>query len=399
MGNWYVAPLSSPPSNPDGSLANPWATVSIAVDNATAGDIIYLLDGSHGPVVLTDKPFASQVFIISLNLGMASMESLDINGTSSHLSFISIAYAPVLPHAGIRMIEVDGTCSYINLDRLTITGNYAAGHHMDWTPLEWLNTVDGILIQSSNSIVRDCVLTGVYIGISSGGEDNLITGNTVDGFGADAFRSMGDRTTFNYNHAQNCFSIDANHDDGFQSWATDVSGSVDDLTFEYNTMLEWVGDPAHALRGEMQGCGLFDGWYDRLKINYNLIQCTAPHGIATYGVRVGEIMFNTLVDTDLETGQYPRILSNDFKGDIDVSNDVRVENNVANQTTQAAAGTGNTNLNNLVITNYTTQFVDAENGDFTPAVGEGLDGGGHTQGTPAPWLRTISANPTFAVTV
>ena len=65
---------------------------------------------------------------------------------------------------------------------------------------------------------------GSIFGISVSGANALVERNTVSNFSADGLRGLGNFGTFQYNVVKNCYDVNENHDDGFQSWSVGTGG-------------------------------------------------------------------------------------------------------------------------------------------------------------------------------
>jgi hypothetical protein len=194
----------------------------------------------------------------------------------------------------------------------------------------------------------------------------------VNGFSGDGLRAF-DGALVRHNRVLNCVKIDANHPDGFQSYAG-ASGSVTGLTIESNMIIEWTGASDHPLRCKLQGIGLFDGFYDNLIITNNLVAVSAEayHGISVYGGRKARIVNNTVVDLRNRTLLYPAIRIANHKNGTP-STDVLVANNAAMRYFgDASVALNVTFLNNLVIGTPGAVFENPTLSDYRPKRGSAL---------------------------
>ena len=147
--------------------------------------------------------------------------------------------------------------------------------------------------------IRDNRLLNVNFGISVGASDSLITGNLVENFAGDGLRGLGNHCTFEYNTVKNCYKVNANHDDGFQSWSTGPggvgTGEVVGVVLRGNTIINY-DDPNQPYRGTLQGIGCFDGTFVDWVIENNVIITDHWHGITLLGARNCRVINNTVMD-------------------------------------------------------------------------------------------------------
>lgn len=186
----------------------------------------------------------------------------------------------------------------IILDRLDIA---SAANAENWTAKKWRTTShDGIQLSGRDITVRNSVIRIVKHGISSRAAFVHIENNTIELFGGDGIRGLGDNSTYVGNTIDTCVGIDDNHNDGFQSWSTDASGRpgrgiVRNVLVENNVIQN--GDSP--LGCALQGIGLFDGIYEDWTIRGNSIIVNHWHGITVLGARRVEVLENTVVDAKI----------------------------------------------------------------------------------------------------
>jgi len=210
-------------------------------------------------------------------------------------------------------LEVNGKNFYIEgvvwpdaqrivFSKLDVRSTETARNYLNWGQQTWLaNKRPGILLEGPENAILGSRFTGVSGAISTTGVKARVVGNQIHGFSSDGIRSLGDHTVVFGNFVRDCVKIDDNHDDGFQSWslgpgASVGKGVVRNLVIDSNTILEWTGPPEHPLRCQLQGIGLFDGFYEDLVIRNNVISVSSYHGIGVNGMRSGSITHNTVVN-------------------------------------------------------------------------------------------------------
>jgi hypothetical protein len=92
------------------------------------------------------------------------------------------------------------------------------------------NAISGILIEGNQSIVENNTLININFGISISGDTSRVYGNQIINFSGDGIRPQGSFINVESNTIKNCYAVNANHDDGIQSF--NLYGD----RFEYNTI-------------------------------------------------------------------------------------------------------------------------------------------------------------------
>jgi hypothetical protein len=169
-----------------------------------------------------------------------------------------------------------------------------------WTADDWNNlSCDGILADGPRITLRGNYLKNVNFGISVSGAHCLVERNVVENFAGDGLRGLGDHTVFQYNIVKNCYDVNANHDDGFQSWSVGPggvgTGVVKGVVLRGNIIINYE-DPQQPHRGTLQGIGCFDGMYEDWLIENNVVVVDHYHGITLGGAVRCKIVNNTVID-------------------------------------------------------------------------------------------------------
>lgn len=380
---YYIDPAAS--GQPDGSAANPWPSISAALKSGqiTGGDEIRLQAGSYGEVILSGASFDTPVSFITDPDNPAHFEYLEVGrGRNMIFDGLEVFPEPGNPRKG-PLIAINA--DFIELRNLDIKSRKEADGYMGWSQQDWLdNRRGGILIKGADAILRDSQLTAVAFAIGTTGPRAQVLKNHVRGFSGDAMRGLGDGSVFRGNTVQDCTKIDANHDDGFQSWSIGAggksgTGTVRDITIDANTILEWTGDPNHPLRCPLQGVGLFDGVYDGFVISNNVIVVSGFHGIAVGGGTNVTIVNNTLINSRGVSRKAPWITITEKYRGMPATGNV-VANNIAalfQFSKGFEAQGGNIVVDNFVVTYPAREMVDPGNGNFrlkptSDLVGKGL---------------------------
>ena len=421
---YYVAPLDAKVScaKADGSLNCPWLKVGEALANpkVIGGDTILLMDGAHGHV-RTNEAFDKDVTVQSQNGSNAHLSSIHFSDLAQHIKLKNLKIWRSDADATGFMVRSYSGASYLTFENLDVRSRPDTDKQLDWSADRWKASAGvGMELRGKNYIVRNCRVSAVHVGIFAMGSGALVENNLVMDFTGDGMKSGGSNSIFRNNVVKNRFKVSATHADGFQAYAPAV---LTNLTIEGNTILEWTHSKSHPLRGSLQGIGMFNGYYDNLLIQNNVVATRHWHGITVQGTRHAKILNNTVVNIDGTVGKAPwiRIVG---KSDTLPSQDVVVANNVAMQFQ------GSTNVaNNVLFTdnsiilypakvmsdiatfNYvpkaTSGFIDTGNAGYAPKTdimgtsrpyGKGPDRGAYEQGSAiindTSALRTTSTSST-----
>jgi len=342
---FYVDPVNGSPTG-DGSAGRPWRTIQEVFDaglvesqqwdklphtpqsklvarNAgapvRAGDTIRLRSGFHGELLID---------------GYYSLGTITLAAEAGHTPRLSSLHIRSSSHWTIRGLTVNAEFSetykrhtLVHLESHNWRGPIhdivvehcalrSVADTSGWTAEDWDRlSCNGFQVDGTRMTIRDNRLLNVNFGISVGASDSLITGNLVENFAGDGLRGLGNHCTFEYNTVKNCYKVNANHDDGFQSWSTGPggvgSGEVVGVVLRGNTIINYV-DPNQPYRGTLQGIGCFDGTFVDWVIENNVIITDHWHGITLLGARNCLVINNTVLDQ--ENGRFAFVAEKDVKG-------------------------------------------------------------------------------------
>ncbi|MFW6355188.1 MAG: choice-of-anchor Q domain-containing protein [Spirochaetota bacterium] len=361
--SFYVDPVNGSPDG-DGSLENPWRTVEDVIDAGlikawrydapynetrelepinpdgpvTGGDTIYLMDGDHGELDLRQ----------CYNLRPLTFEAYDDHEpVVSRIEIMSASHVvvrglTVRPDPGYteayRLVYVHASGWHGPLEDVTIEDNfvYSVPDSSEWSRDDW-NTLScsGIGVRADHVNVIDNRLLNVNFGISYDGNFGVVRGNEIENFSGDGMRGIGSDLLFEYNTVRNCYAVNGNHDDGFQSWSIDDQPPRERVVLRGNVIIGYT-DPEQPFRGTLQGIGCFDGFFHDWVVENNLIVTDHWHGITLSGARRSRIVNNTVVDLNDERPGPPWIRISAHK-DGRPSEDCLIRNNIA-ATISAGAG-------------------------------------------------------------
>lgn len=388
---FYVDPMVGSMDN-DGSYASPWSTLEEVFENdlietqswnplpytpgesilvpknagapVHAGDTLVLRSGLHGNVFIRGATNAKDIVIIAEEGHTPILADIQLSA-AKHWQLIGLTF-----DASAYQFDTRGTFIFVEdhgwhgpSGNILIRGCTLRSipDATGWTIDDWnQNAISGILIEGNQSIVENNTLININFGISISGDTSRVYGNQIINFSGDGIRPQGSFINVESNTIKNCYAVNANHDDGIQSF--NLYGD----RFEYNTIrgntiinYEDINQP---FRGSLQGIGCFDGPYRNWTIENNLIVVDHWHGISLYGAYDCKVINNTVIDPTPEDTPGPAwILITDHK-DGTPSERCVVYNNLAGQ-----INVDSIESNNLVVdtySDYDQYFRDYKAGDF-----------------------------------
>jgi hypothetical protein len=376
-GTSYVAPLGAKQAcaKADGTQKCPWKSVSDALKNAKAGDTVLLMDGSHGGLDLNRFVFSSPVTLKSQNSKNAHIRFAHFGAETRNITLESMSvWRNEGEGAGFLIRAYGGSTglAFINLD---IRSRKDATNYLKWDLARWKSVASNAIdLRGRGYTLRGNTIVGVGRGIVVG-SDSMVERNVIDGFTWDGLRGVSN-STFRDNLVKNCIRIDDVHRDGFQSYS---KGDVDNLIIDGNVFIEWTHKVSYPLRGWMQGISLFDGFYNNLVIQNNLVVTQHSNGIAVLGSRDSKIVNNTVVHLSGKVNKYPIIRVKNHK-DGRPSKNVTVSNNVASRFEGGSLANNVIFSNNTAITDPSRFFEDVKSFNYLPRAQSGLIDSGASGG-------------------
>jgi hypothetical protein len=388
--DFWVDPVHGKPDN-DGSSSAPWRSLQEVLDmglletqgweslpykpgatlvtkNAGApvkgGDTIYLRSGYHGALRVVGF-YNEKTITVAAQEGHEPRFERVLIRASSHWLFrglhVSPEHAPKYERTTLLDIDSHGWQGPVH--DIVVEGSrlQSVEDSSKWSASHWQTLAcDGIQADGMNIVIRNNVIRNVLSGIQMGAESSLVEGNLVENFAGDGMRGGGDHTVFQYNTIKNCYSVNAVHNDGFQSWSVGSggvgTGEVVGVVLRGNTFINYE-DPDQPHRGTMQGIGCFDGMFVDWVVENNVIITDHWHGITFGGLRNSRIVNNTVLDPNHEDPGPPKIGVSPHKNGTP-SAGVVVRNNL----TTAIVIKPNQDVvadHNLIIKNPGKLFVDA----------------------------------------
>lgn len=399
--------------SPSGSLTNPGTPTAplasleaVAASGRTfsAGDILVLRAGHHGSPVLRSRNTGTVT--VRAETGARVTLGRLVLQNATHWRIVGLEISASLDPAFDRatLVAVSGG-SDNGVEDCTI---YTVPNASSWSREDWDTLAcNGISISGTRHTARNNSLRNVNFGVSvaPGATHCVVSGNRIENFSGDGMRGLGDYCTFEFNEVRNCYKVNDNHDDGFQSWSTGPGGPgtgvVRGVVVRGNTFISYT-DPEQPFRGSLQGIGCFDGFFEDWIIENNVVVTDAWHGISLYGARNCRIVNNTVVDRDTAVRGVPWIMVTAHK-DGSASTGNLVRNNLASDL-RVDAGTATVD-HNLKTTDYARHFVNWARVDLRlAAISTAVDAGSSSSapffdraGMPRPLDGTGDGTPAWDI--
>jgi parallel beta-helix repeat protein len=382
---FYADPEHGNMTNP-GSISSPWGTFQEIIENnliesrmwtehppgpttqlviknegapIKAGDTLMLLNGYHGVIELIEYFNTAYITVMAAPGQNPEIASLRVVG-GSYWRFSGLTISPEFTGSPYRTTLVDleshgwrGPVTNCIVENCTM---YSVENAGGWTREQWDTlSSSGIGASGDEFVIRNNYLKNVNFGISVSGNRSTVCGNTIENFAGDGLRGLGNDLLFEYNTVKNCYDVNENHDDGFQSWSINDDPPRERVTLRGNVIICYE-DENQPFRGTLQGIGCFDGPYVDWVVENNVVITDHWHGISLYGARNCRIINNTVIDPNQEDPGPPWIGFFDHKNGTHSENCI-IRNNIA---TNYIVEPGSTEDHNLEITfaEYGDYFTD-----------------------------------------
>ena len=405
--DFHIDPLGGAPGG-DGSAARPWRTLQEVIEAhlietqhwarlpyeagaalqvvnpgapVRAGDTLILHTGYHGDILIQGAYNAQTITVEAATNETPRLGSLHVRG-GSHWTFrglsISPSYAGAYARQTLAFFERHahhGPTEDISLEDCEL---FSVADAQGWTAQQWIDLAcDGVIADGDRITIDDNLFRNVRFAIESRGSYAVVSGNTIENFSGDGIRGLGDDSVYEYNLVKNSYAVDANHDDGFQSYSRGPEGQgtteVRRVTVRNNVFINYE-NPNQRHRGEMQGIGCFDGFFVDWVVENNLVITNHWHGITLLGARDSLIINNTVYDPNPEEPG-PSWIQIDAHKTRGPSANVIVRNNLA-PTFQFGAGVIDDHNLEVGVADAARFYVNAAGLDFhlragSPAIDQG----------------------------
>ena len=268
------------------------------------GDTLWLMSGNHGSLAIRGYYNEQPITLAAAKGQSPTLRSISIVGSSNWV-LKGLTLRPDLkdPKRARQLIALRSHGHHGPVHDVVVEDCDLASTEdvSNWSIEDW-NTLpaSGMQVDGTRMTIRHNKVRNINFGISVDASHSLVEDNLVENFAGDGLRGLGDYTVFQYNTVKNCYDVNDNHDDGFQSWSQGAKGSgsgkVVGLVLRGNTIINYE-DPNQPFRGPLQGIGCFDGMYVDWVIENNVIIVDHWHGITLMGATNNcRIINNTVAD-------------------------------------------------------------------------------------------------------
>jgi len=397
----------------DGSLQSPWKTIQEVFDDGLiesykfqdkpavlgatlvlknqggvvkGGDTLILKSGYHGKIDASEYYNNDYIYVIADQNAEPRLESIRLRSSSKWVFkglFISPEYAQTYTRQTLINIESHGWSGPSHDISLYNNTLFSVQNTDNWDINDWNDLpCNGIDLDGVNMIASQNYLKNVNFGISASGDSAYVSHNVVENFAGDGIRGLGDYSVYEYNTIKNCYDVNDNHDDGFQSWSNSEAGVgtgvVKGVVLRGNTIINYE-DPNQPFRGPLQGIGCFDGMFEGWIVENNVIRVDHWHGISFYGAENMNIRNNTVIDLNEESPGPPWIMITDHKNGTVPKNNV-MRNNLSTKINESDEGV--LYENNIIVDDYDLFFVDFANGNLNLKAESDAVGAGSSEDAP-----------------
>jgi hypothetical protein len=341
-------------------LVNPEAPIQ-------PGDTLILLSGDHGHARLVESHHAQFIEIRAGDGERPVLSGLELVGVERY-RIRGLVLQGLSSGGGTRsLLHLEshgwrGPCRRIVMEDCEITSQADVS---GWTAGDWDSlSATGVLADGEYFSLRRCRLRNVNHGLLVSGAYALVEHNEIENFCGDGLRGIGSDMVFQYNTVKNCYDVNENHDDGFQSFSVNGQPPRERIVLRGNIIIGYT-DPAQPYRGTLQGIGCFDGMYVDWIVENNVVATDHWHGITFLGAQGCRIVNNTVVYLNDEDPGPPWIHIGPHK-DGRPSSGCLIRNNIA---ASILADAGVTADHNLETTDWAALFEDYTNLDLRPRLG------------------------------
>lgn len=290
--NYYIDPINGDINN-DGSSERPFDTLANVFKKKmtfSTGSTIYLRRGYHGMPVISGKNSAN-ITIVADNghtplvgsLIFMNAEKWIISGLTVTRSSIPKGHSDAMTkNSGITIdTQTNENSHYITIQNCSL---YSTQNTTGWTEKNWKNCKCGITVHGSNHrIYNNHINNGSGMQFMFHANNCYVGYNVIENIPSDGMGNRGNSNIFEFNIIRNINKVSGNHNDLFQVWSNNG-------TIIRNNKLVAYTDPKKTILAkpgvsDVQGIGMFDGWYSNMTVENNQVYVDHPIGIWLEGCK------------------------------------------------------------------------------------------------------------------
>lgn len=248
-----------------------------ALATARPGDVLALLPGFHGDVVVRGR-FEQEIRIRG-RAGAVLGRTVFQDAARWRLENVDFRGGPASPGSRSSLVETDRLSSGLSF----VNCSFATGDDTDgWTPEDWVARPyqQALLLRGAGMSVIGSHFFNVRNALAVFSDDSLIEANRFERFGNDAIAFGANRLQIVGNSIGDGRHSAAEklHADAMQGYPAPDDGSYSEILIADNTIR------ASPRADYLQGISAFDGRWRNVAVRRNHVVTSAYHGISWYGV-------------------------------------------------------------------------------------------------------------------
>ncbi|MCW6508570.1 right-handed parallel beta-helix repeat-containing protein [Lichenifustis flavocetrariae] len=358
--NFYVDPVKGSDQG-DGSAAKPWKNLTAVIGMSNkllsakawsnknqsygdvnpsgpikAGDVVILMSGNYGTLKILNSFNTDFVWVMAGPGQTPVIRQMNIV-SSAKFVFQGIKFQGGSPstNTDVKKKPLDGQVTVGDGDYTGISNNVVFSNDTfsttddtrGWSDADWILKPYFTTFSSRVSCVSltNSKIYNVFNGAMMGKDSNFFANNVVDYFQTDGI----DITYSNITVRGNTFTngninkLNGYHADAIQGWSNLVNGAYttnSNVRIEDNKIIK-LNDPDSYL----QGISIFDGKWDNLIVQNNVVVTDTNNGIAVFGAKNSSVINNTVVSS----GSTQALLWISHGKDGSLPSNILVRNNIA----------------------------------------------------------------------
>jgi parallel beta-helix repeat protein len=168
---------------------------------------------------------------------------------------------------------------------------YTVEDSSGWGLTEWNAVHSGIMMEASNSTIRNCTILNTDLAIVVSGNSQVV-GCTIQNFAKDGIRGGGSNVLLEDNVILDSYAVNDNHDDGVQ-WYSGPDASVSNVVIRGNLVVNDTSGGTRNFISYMQGICSFDDTISNWTVENNVVVNAHYHGLSLYNATNCTLANNT----------------------------------------------------------------------------------------------------------